>query len=102
MALAFALVAANTPERQAAAEVLEPLDLHGDTLIADTGFAGVDFEALLDSLGASFPPPDRQDERRRHDSLGLTARTSAAAMTRAARSANRSSRCLTRSKDSSR
>ena len=81
MALAFALVAANTPERQAAAEVLEPLDLHGDTL-TDKRFAGADFEALLDSLGASFLRPDRQDERRRHDSLGQIRQSIESVLTR--------------------
>jgi hypothetical protein len=39
MPLAFGLVPVNTPERQAAADVLEQLDLHGYTLIADKGFA---------------------------------------------------------------
>lgn len=70
MPLAFELVPANTPERHAAAEVLEQLDMHGYTLIADKGFAGHDFEALVESLGATFLRPDRKDEARRHGSLG--------------------------------
>lgn len=70
MPLAFELVAANTPERQAAAEVLEQLDMHGYTLIADKGFAGADFQALVASRGASFLRPDRKNEPQRHGSLG--------------------------------
>lgn len=70
MPLAFELVPANTPERQAAAEVLTQLDMHGYTLIADKGFAGADFEQLVAVMGATFLRPDRNDEARRHGSLG--------------------------------
>jgi hypothetical protein len=38
---------ANVAEREVAAETLRRVDLHGYTVIADKGFAGADFEALM-------------------------------------------------------
>lgn len=70
MPVGFDLVAANVPERQAAAEILERLPLAGRTLIADKGFAGAEFEQFVEALGGRLLRPDRQDEPRRHGSLG--------------------------------
>lgn len=70
MPIAFDLFAANRPERDAAAEILRRVDLHGYTIIADKGFAGGDFEQLVTELGARLLRPDRKNEPRRHGSLG--------------------------------
>jgi Transposase DDE domain len=70
MPIRFELAPANAPERQVATEMLDGLDLHGYTVIADKGFAGEEFEQHMASLGARFLRPDRKDERRRHGSLG--------------------------------
>jgi hypothetical protein len=70
MPIGFDLLAANVPERQAAAEILQRLPLAGRTLIADKGFAGAEFEALVDALGGRLLRPDRKDEPRRHGALG--------------------------------
>ena len=70
MPLGFDLVAANVDERRAAAEVLKRLPLAGHTVLADKGFAGEQFEALVASLGGRLLRPDRRDEPRRHGSLG--------------------------------
>ena len=70
MPICFELAPANTPERQVAAEMLERVDLHGYTVLADKGFAGEEFEQLMASHGARFLRPDRKDEGRRHGSLG--------------------------------
>jgi hypothetical protein len=69
MPIAFDLFAANRPERDAAAEVLQHVDLDGFTIIADKGFAGTDFEQLVTGLGARLLRPDRKNERHRHGSL---------------------------------
>ncbi len=69
MPIAFELAAANTPERQVAAEMLERLDLTGYTVMADKGFAGEEFEQLMAATGARFLRPDRKNEPRRHGSL---------------------------------
>jgi hypothetical protein len=47
MPIASELAPANAPEREVAAEMLARVDLDGYTVIADKGFAGQDFEALL-------------------------------------------------------
>ena len=60
MPIAFELAAANVPEREVAAEMLARVDLHGYTVIADKGFAGADFEALMAEFGAIFRRPDRK------------------------------------------
>jgi len=70
MPIGFDLVAANVPERQAAAEILERLPLVGRTIIADKGFAGAEFEQLVGDLGGRLLRPDRHDEPRRHGPLG--------------------------------
>lgn len=70
MPIGFDLVAANVPERQAATEILERLPLAGRTIIADKGFAGAEFEQLVEALGARLLRPDRKDEPRRHGPLG--------------------------------
>ena len=70
MPIAFELAAANASERAVAAEMLARIDLHGYTVIADKGFAGAHFEALMRELGAIFRRPDRKGEQPRFGSLG--------------------------------
>ena len=70
MPIAFELAPANAPEREVAAEMLRRVELDGYTVIADKGFAGEDFEALMSELGALFLRPDRKDEPRRFGGLG--------------------------------
>ena len=70
MPIAFELAPANAPERVVAAEMLEHVDLHGYTVLADKGFAGEEFEQIMAGLGARFLRPDRKDEPHRHGSLG--------------------------------
>jgi hypothetical protein len=50
--------------------MLRRVGLDGYTVIADTGFAGEDFEQLMAELGAIFPRPDRKDEQPRSGRLG--------------------------------
>lgn len=57
MPIAFELVAANVPKREVAAEMLARVDLHGYTVIADKGFTGADFEALMAEFGRSSGAP---------------------------------------------
>src|SRR3954453_8642945 len=66
----FELAAANAPERVVAAELLERVLEPGQTVIADKGFAGADFEQLVSSLGGRLLRPDRKDEQPRFGSLG--------------------------------
>jgi hypothetical protein len=68
--IGFELAAANAPERLVAAELLERALQPGQTVIADKGFAGVEFEQLVRSLGARLLRPDRKDEQPRFGSLG--------------------------------
>ena len=70
MPIAFELAPANVGEREVAAEMLRRVDLHGYTVIADKGFAGADFEALMAELGAIFLRPDRKGEPARFGKLG--------------------------------
>ena len=70
MPIAFELAAANVPERWVAAEMLARVDLHGYTVLADKGFAGQQFEALMAEFGAIFLRPDRKNEPRRFGNLG--------------------------------
>ena len=70
MPIAFELAPANAPEREVAAEMLRRVRLDGYTVIADKGFAGEEFEALMAQLGAIFLRPDRKDEPRRFGKLG--------------------------------
>ena len=70
MPIAFELAAANVGERDVAAEMLARIDLEGYTVMADKGFAGAEFEALMADLGTRFLRPDRRDEPHRNGSLG--------------------------------
>jgi hypothetical protein len=70
MPIAFELAPANAPERVVAAELLERVDLHGYTVMADKGFVGEEFEQIMAALGARFLRPDRRDEPHRNGSLG--------------------------------
>ena len=70
MPICFELAPANVAERVVAAEMLERVDLHGYTVMADKGFAGGEFEEHMAALGARFLRPDRRDEAHRHGSLG--------------------------------
>lgn len=70
MPIAFELAPANAPEREVAAEMLARVELDGYTVIADKGFAGEQFEALIAELGAIFLRPDRKGERPRFGKLG--------------------------------
>jgi hypothetical protein len=65
MPIGFELVPANTPERPAAAEVLERIPLQGHILVADKGFVGRQFEQFVATLGARLIRPDRKDEHGR-------------------------------------
>lgn len=66
----FELAAANAPERVVAAELLERFLQAGQTVIADKGFAGAEFEAHVRALGGQLLRPDRKDEQPRFGSLG--------------------------------
>jgi len=70
MPICFELAPANAPEREVAAEMLARIELDGYTVIADKGFAGEEFEALMAELGAIFLRPDRKDEQPRFGGLG--------------------------------
>lgn len=70
MPIAFELAAANVGERVVAAEMLARVDLDGYTVMADKGFAGEEFEQIINAMGARFVRPDRQNEPHRHGSLG--------------------------------
>src|SRR5206468_2553826 len=68
--VAFELAAANAPERVVAAELLERSLQAGQTVICDKGFAGIEFEQFVASLGATIIRPDRKDEQPRFGQLG--------------------------------
>src|SRR3982751_1564240 len=68
--IGFELAAANTPERVVAAELLERALEPGQTVIADKGFAGAEFEQHVSRLGGRLLRPDRKDEKPRFGSLG--------------------------------
>jgi Transposase DDE domain len=75
MPVAFCLAAANEPEREVAAALLErarrgELLCGGELIVSDKGFAGAEFETLVGSLGAVLLRPDRRDEEARYGSLG--------------------------------
>jgi Transposase DDE domain len=70
MPIAFELAPANASEREVAAEMLARVELDGYTVLADKGFAGEEFEALMRELGALFLRPDRKNEPRRFGNLG--------------------------------
>ena len=75
MPIAFELAPANAPERDVAAEMLRRVELDGYTVIADKGFAGAEFEALMAELRALFLRPDRKDEPARFGDLGAIRQT---------------------------
>ena len=66
----FELAPANASERIVAAELLERTLQPGQTVIADKGFAGAEFEQLIAALGGQLLRPDRKDEQPRFGSLG--------------------------------
>ena len=68
--IGFELAPANAPERVVAAELLERVLKDGEIAIADKGFAGVEFEQHVTSLGGILLRPDRKDEQPRFGSLG--------------------------------
>lgn len=68
--IGFELAAANAPERVVAAELLERALEPGQTVIADKGFAGREFEQQVAALGGRLLRPDRKDEPLRYGSLG--------------------------------
>jgi hypothetical protein len=70
MPIAFELAPANASERKVAAEMLGRVELDGYAVIADKGFAGAEFEALMRELRALFLRPDRKDEQARFGGLG--------------------------------
>lgn len=70
MPVGFELAAANIPERRAAAEILARVSVEGRVVLTDKGFAGADFEALVDAYGGRLIRPDRKDEPARFGSLG--------------------------------
>jgi hypothetical protein len=75
MPICFELAPANAPERDVAAEMLQRVELDGYTVIADRGFAGAEFEALMRELRALFLRPDRKDEPARFGNLGAIRQT---------------------------
>jgi hypothetical protein len=75
MPISFCLAAANEPEREVAAALLDRarrggLLTGGELIIGDKGLAGAEFEQIVASLDAAFARPDRKDERPRFGSLG--------------------------------
>ena len=70
MPIAFELAPANASERQVAAELLARALQPGQTVLADKGFAGEEFEQLVASFGCQLLRPDRRDQQPRHGSLG--------------------------------
>jgi len=75
MPITFCLAAANEPEREVAAALLDharraQLLIGGELIIADKGFSGAEFEQIVASLDATFARPDRRDEKPRFGDLG--------------------------------
>jgi Transposase DDE domain len=70
MPIAFCLAAANAPEREVVAGMLEGIDLEGYAPIGDKGLSGAELEELVAALGGVFLRPDRRDEQPRFGSLG--------------------------------
>ena len=61
----FDLVAANTPEREAALALLQANEIDGEIVISDKGIAGIEFETAVAELGALLLRPSRKDEPNR-------------------------------------
>jgi len=59
---AAALVAADRPEREVALTLLPRALTGGETIVCDKGYAGRDFAAAVDELGATIERPPRQNE----------------------------------------
>ena len=85
----FDLVAAHSPEREAALALLRANPIDGATIICDKGFAGADFEAAVTELRGAAPAAQPQPT----SPIGPTHRS--------AGSANGSNRSSTRSKTNS-
>ncbi len=71
----FCLAAANEPEREVAAALLDRMRRDGslqgfELVIGDKGFAGQEFEQIASELAAGFLRPDRKNEARRNGNLG--------------------------------
>ena len=66
----YELMPANTPEREAAAELLQRCTEPGQLIIGDKGFAGAEFEQLVLDLDCELRRPDRRDEPARFGDLG--------------------------------
>lgn len=71
MPIGFELAAANAPERQVAAGILERVIVPGQTVISDKGFIGEEFEQLVSSLGATLLRPDRKNAIQRKCKIPL-------------------------------
>ena len=70
MPIGCELAAANVPEREVVAELLERAELDGHTVIGDKGLSGAEIEDLVAALGGAFLRPDRRDEPPRFGNLG--------------------------------
>lgn len=70
MPIAFELAPANAPEREVASELLARALEPGQTIVADKGFAGEEFERLVATFGCQLVRPDRRNEPARFGSLG--------------------------------
>jgi DDE family transposase len=75
MPIAFCLAAANEPEREVAAAMLErarasELLTGGEIIVTDKGFSGQEFEQTIATLDAHLIRPDRKREPKRFGSLG--------------------------------
>ena len=68
--IGYELAAANKPEREVAAELLERCTHPGQIIIGDKGFAGHEFEQLVLDLDCEFRRPDRKNEPPRYGNLG--------------------------------
>jgi hypothetical protein len=66
----FALTPANAPERDVAEDLLDGRLPPGQTIIADKGYAGRDFERFIADQRAVLLRPDRKDEPARLGNLG--------------------------------
>lgn len=66
----FCLAPANAPERDVAEQLLDQRIPPGQTIIADKGYAGRDFEQFVASHHAVLLRPDRKDEHQRLGNLG--------------------------------
>ena len=75
MPVSFCLAAANEPEREVAAAMLDQARRDGlltgeEVIVSDKGFAGREFEQIVAAMDATLIRPDRKDERPRFGALG--------------------------------